>query len=159
MILLSPKRRALWYNYKIKERVSLFLFLLLYLYILLFLLYYILLLFFVTQFKELFSGKKTRTCVCLILIAPAETEARSQYPVIVPCQSILKQNGRNAEGVDYRFGIHNHIRFRDWKHSERERKRESELESRELVYASDLFIEINRVFVSVSRYIKLTQGG
>lgn len=40
------------------------------------------------------------TCVCLILADSAETEARSQYPVVVPCQSILEQDDRNSEYTD-----------------------------------------------------------
>lgn len=40
------------------------------------------------------------TCVCLILDASAETEARRQYPVVVPCQSILKQDDQNSEYTD-----------------------------------------------------------
>lgn len=37
------------------------------------------------------------TCVYLILIDSAETETRSQYSVIVPCQSVLEQDDRNSE--------------------------------------------------------------
>lgn len=40
-----------------------------------------------------FEKTDTRTCVRLVFAADsAETEARSQYPVVVPCQSILEQN-------------------------------------------------------------------